>query len=172
MHAEKRGALWAAREPGDPVAARGRKVAGRRENAMSDKSLAHGSGESYSGVVPAKQPNKSEPSPAEVVEGRPLTKENTPESNPRRTPSRGSGTSGLERVREAAKQDGKLKFTALLHHVSIDLLRESYYSLKKKAAPVGRICKRPGGTFKRPPWKNPSQSLSSTTVAKNLNLEI
>jgi retron-type reverse transcriptase len=41
----------------------------------------------------------------------------------------------MERVREAARQDGKLKFTALLHHVSIDLLRESYYSLKKKAAP-------------------------------------
>jgi retron-type reverse transcriptase len=38
-------------------------------------------------------------------------------------------------VREAAKKDGKLKFTALLHHVSIDLLRESYYSLKRKAAP-------------------------------------
>jgi group II intron reverse transcriptase/maturase len=38
-------------------------------------------------------------------------------------------------VREAAKQDGKLRFTALLHHVSTDLLRESYYSLKKQAAP-------------------------------------
>jgi group II intron reverse transcriptase/maturase len=38
-------------------------------------------------------------------------------------------------VREAAKQDGKLKFTALLHHVSIGLLRESYHSLKKEAAP-------------------------------------
>jgi hypothetical protein len=51
------------------------------------------------------------------------------------TPSRESGPSGLDRVREAAKQDGKQRFTALLHHVSIDLLRESYYSLKKKAAP-------------------------------------
>jgi group II intron reverse transcriptase/maturase len=95
----------------------------------------HGGGESYSGIVPAKQPNKSEESPAEVVEGRPLTKENTPEPNSHRTPSRGSGPSGLERVREAAKQDGKQKFTALLHHISIDLLRESYNSLKKKAAP-------------------------------------
>jgi len=38
-------------------------------------------------------------------------------------------------VREAARKDKKLKFTALLHHVSIDLLRESYYSLKRKAAP-------------------------------------
>ena len=60
---------------------------------------------------------------------------NTQESIPHRTPSRTSGSSGLARVREAAKQDGKLKFTALLYHVSIDLLRESYYSLKKQAAP-------------------------------------
>ena len=102
---------------------------------MSDKSLVHGSGESYSGVVPAKQPNKSGRPPAEAVEGRPLTKENTQQPNPYRTPSRESGPSGLERVREAAKREGKLKFTALLHHVSIDLLRESYYSLKKQAAP-------------------------------------
>ena len=102
---------------------------------MSDESLAYGRGESYSGIVPAKQPNKSGPPRAEVVEGRPLTKENTQEPNPCRTPSRGSGPSGLERVREAAKRDGKLKFTALLHHVSIDLLRKSYYSLKKQAAP-------------------------------------
>ena len=38
-------------------------------------------------------------------------------------------------MREAARKEGKLKFTALLHHVSIDLLRASYYSLKKQAAP-------------------------------------
>ena len=102
---------------------------------MSDKSLVNGGGESYSGVVPTKQPNQSEPSPAEVAEGRRLTKENTRQPNPYRTRSRESGPSGLERVRETAKQDGRLKFTALLHHVSIDLLRESYYSLKKQAAP-------------------------------------
>ena len=62
----------------------------------------HGGGESYSGVVPTKQPNKGGKPPAEVVEGRPLTKENTPEPNSHRTPCRGSGRSGLERVREAA----------------------------------------------------------------------
>src|SRR6266702_245414 len=129
-HAEK----LHAREPGDPVAAR-MQCAGREEKAMSHKSSMHGDGESYSGVVPTKQPNKSGQPPAEVVEGRPLTKENTPEPNSHRTPSRESGLSGLERVREVAKKDGKLKFTALLHHVSIDLLRDSYYSLKKKAAP-------------------------------------
>lgn len=102
---------------------------------MSDKSLMHEGGESYRGIVPTKQPNKSEPSPAEVAEGRPRTEENTSEPNSRRTPCRESGLSGLERVREAARKDRKQKFTALLHHVSIDLLRESYYSLKKKAAP-------------------------------------
>jgi len=50
-HAEK----LHAREPGDPAAARSRKAAGRRENAMSDKSLMHGGGESYSGIVCAEQ---------------------------------------------------------------------------------------------------------------------
>jgi hypothetical protein len=69
------------------------------------------------------------------VEGRPQTKENTQEPNSCRTPSRESGPTGLERVREAAKKDSKQKFTALLHHVSIDLLRESYHSLMKQAAP-------------------------------------
>jgi RNA-directed DNA polymerase len=102
---------------------------------MSGESLMHDSGESYSGVVPTKQPNKSGEPLAEVVEGRPLTKENTRQPNSHRTPSRKSGRSGLERVRETARRNRKLRFTALLHHVSIDLLRESYYSLKKKAAP-------------------------------------
>jgi RNA-directed DNA polymerase len=102
---------------------------------MSDKSLVYGCGESYCGIVPTKQPNKSEISPEEAVEGRPQARENTQEPNPYRTPSRESGPSGLERVREAARQDKKLRFTALLHHVSIDLLRESYHGLKKKAAP-------------------------------------
>ena len=84
------------------MATRREDPAGRRENAMSGKSLMHGQGESYHGIVPTKQPNKSGEPLAEVVEGRPWTKENTPESNPCRTPSRESGPSGLERVRETA----------------------------------------------------------------------
>jgi group II intron reverse transcriptase/maturase len=123
-----------AREPGDLVTAR-KKEAGRRENAMSGKTLMHGGEESYGGVVPTKQPNKGERSPAEGAEGRPQTEENTQEPNLCRTPSRESGPTGLARVREAAKKDGKQKFTALLHHVTIELLRESYSSLKKQAAP-------------------------------------
>jgi len=102
---------------------------------MSHKTHMHGGGESYSGVVPAKQPNKSGRPPAEVVEGRPLTKENTDQPNLFRIQSRESGSNGLDRVRKAARRDGKLRFTALLHHVTVDLLRDSYHSLKKQAAP-------------------------------------
>ena len=51
-----------------------------------------------------------------------------------RTPSRESGPSGLDRVRQTAKRDKQLRFTALLHHVNIDLLRSSYYGLKRQAA--------------------------------------
>jgi len=102
---------------------------------MSGKSFTNGGGESYSGVVPAKQPNKSELTLAEAVEGRPLAKENTQEPNSCRTPGRESEPTGLERVREAAKKEKKQRFTALLHHVNTDLLRDSYRSLKKQAAP-------------------------------------
>jgi group II intron reverse transcriptase/maturase len=42
---------------------------------------------------------------------------------------------GLERVRQAARQRKKERFTALLHHVTVDLLREAFYALKRKAAP-------------------------------------
>jgi hypothetical protein len=102
---------------------------------MSHKSTMHGGGESYSGVVPAKQPNNSGKPQAEAVEERPLAKENTEQSNQCRTRSRESGPNGLERVREVAKKDKEVRFTALLHHVTVDLLRDSYSGLKKKAAP-------------------------------------
>ena len=54
--------------------------------------------------------------------------------NPCRTQSRGNESNGLDRVRQAAKKDQDVQFTALLHHVTIDLLRSSYASLKRRAA--------------------------------------
>ena len=68
------------------------------------------------------------------MEGRPLTKKNTDEPNSNRTPSRENEPRGLDRVRQAAKEDKGLRFTALLHHGNVDLLRSSYHSLKKQAA--------------------------------------
>src|ERR1700693_4216295 len=112
-----------------------RTAAGRWGNAMSDTTHMHDSGESYGGVLPTKRPNKRGKPPEEAVEERPPTKENAGQPNPYWTPSQGSGPSGLDRVREAARQDGKTRFTALLHHVTVDLLRESFHSLKRGAAP-------------------------------------
>ena len=41
---------------------------------------------------------------------------------------------GLDRIREAAAKDKNLQFTNLMHHITIDLLRASYYELKRNAA--------------------------------------
>jgi hypothetical protein len=101
---------------------RGRKAADRWEKAMSYKTHMYESGESYGVIVPAKQPNESQGGPREVVEGRTPVKENLEEPNSRRTQSRESEPNGLDRVREAAKEDKGLRFTALLHHVTIGSL--------------------------------------------------
>jgi len=80
-------------------------TAGREENPISGKSFMHGGGESYSGIVPAKQPNQGGRPPAEVVEGRLLAKENTRPSHQCQTPRWVNGPSELERVRHAAETD-------------------------------------------------------------------
>jgi RNA-directed DNA polymerase len=116
------------------VVIRSRKAADRWEKAISDKTHMYGQRESHSGVVPTKRSNEDQGGSQEVVEGRPLTKENAEEPTPCRTLSRESGTSGLDRVRQAAKGDRQMRFTALLHHVDVDLLRSSYLHLKRKAA--------------------------------------
>jgi RNA-directed DNA polymerase len=116
-------------------AVRGCEAADRPEKAMSYKTGMHGGRESYSGIVPAKHPNQTGGPAAEDVEGRPLAKENTGEPNPLRAQDRGGGPNGLARVREAAKREGKLRFTTRLHHVTVALLRQSYFGWQKQAAP-------------------------------------
>ena len=96
----------------------------------------NGQRKSDSAVVPPKSPNKAASAVAEGMEGRALAKGNLREQNALRTQRRASVRSALERVRQAAKQDKTMRFTALLHHVyHLDMLREAYFSLKKEAAP-------------------------------------
>ena len=96
----------------------------------------NGQGKSDRPVVPLKSPNKAGRPAAEGMEGRGLAKGNLREQNALRTQSRMSVHSALERVRQAAKKDRTMRFTALLHHVcSLDTLRAAYFSLKKEAAP-------------------------------------
>jgi len=103
----------------------------------------HVDGESHSSIVPEKPANNGGvPPPAESVEGRGLAKENTEQSllariqcrNTDGTPSR-PRSRGLLGVRQAAQKDRKLKFTNLLHHLTPELLRASFFDLKKQAAP-------------------------------------
>ena len=72
---------------------------------------------------------------AENEEGRPLIKENTRQSSTHPTQSGARVSQGLMGVRKAAKEHKETKFTALLHHLTVDLLQESFYALKRKAAP-------------------------------------
>jgi RNA-directed DNA polymerase len=69
------------------------------------------------------------------VEPRAGAEGNAVEDGTRRTPSRGSVSSGLDRVRQVARGLEKEQFTTLLHHVDIDLLRWAYHALKREAAP-------------------------------------
>ncbi len=86
--------------------------------------------------VPKKSPNNAGPPVAEGMEGCGLAKGNLQQQNASRTPSRIDALSALERIRQAAKKDKKLQFTALLHHIyNVDMLRMAYFSLKKEAAP-------------------------------------
>ena len=114
--------------PGDGAAERPEKALGRTSGV-------HVFGESDGSIVPEKQANKADGSAAEPVEGRGPTKGNdlptghVPDAEPGQ---RGHGWQG---VREAAKRDQKMRFTALLHHVTVDRLRASYFELKRSAAP-------------------------------------
>ncbi len=102
---------------------------------MNHKSNMNVGGESHGRVVPAKCPNKDGKPSAEGAEGRRPTKENTEQTTASQTQSWGDALSGLGRVREAAGKDKRLRFTALLHHVTVPLLLDSFYALKREAAP-------------------------------------
>jgi group II intron reverse transcriptase/maturase len=91
--------------------------------------------ESDSGVLPMNHPNKDGKPLAESEEERPLIKENVCQPNTYPTQSENRVSQGLAGVRKAARENKEMKFTALLHHLTVDLLRESFYSLKRKAAP-------------------------------------
>ena len=72
---------------------------------------------------------------AELVEPRAATKRNVEEQSTHRTLGRVRVSQALRCVRQAARQRKEEKFTALQHHISIDLLRVAFLALKRNAAP-------------------------------------
>src|SRR5450755_3761479 len=95
----------------------------------------HGREKSDFAIVAMKPVNKPGKPGAESVERRRGAEGNTVEPRTCRTPSRESVYQGLDRVRQAAKARKKERFTALLHHVNVELLKEAYFWLKRSAAP-------------------------------------
>ena len=109
--------------------------AGREGKASGRKPSMNGRRESDSRVVPAKLANNAGGPAAEPVEERRLDKGNTDQQNAPRTQSRDHGaSSALDRVRQVASRDRDARFTALLHHVGVDRLRDAYRALSPSAA--------------------------------------
>jgi group II intron reverse transcriptase/maturase len=127
MHENRETSSSAARQTGSPAGEGDSRTTGM-----------NGGEESDGVVVPVKSSNKAteqQAGAAERVEGRTPTEENT---NQARTPPAQDGrgvSQGLAGVRKVARERKQERFTTLLHHVTIDLLRQSYLHLQKKAAP-------------------------------------
>src|SRR6266704_387711 len=96
--------------------------------------MTHGRGESDSAIVAGKPTNEAERTATEPVEPRAEAEGNVSQQSTGRAQSRGTVSQALARIRQAARQRKKEKFTALLHHISIDLLDEAFFELKEDAA--------------------------------------
>src|SRR4030081_2714481 len=128
--------LYGNREVPRPASsARNACCSGTHREGEEPKPMMHDRGKSDSAVVAAKPTNNAGQPAAEPVEPRAGTKRNAREQSTHRTQGRTRVTQALARVRKAAQQRRKEKFTALFHHLSVDLLREAFLVLKRDAAP-------------------------------------
>jgi RNA-directed DNA polymerase len=89
-----------------------------------------------------------------MVEGRGVAKGNAEQTSAPRTQSRNRcASTGLEGVRKAARRNRRLQFTALLHHITPQLLVDSFYSLQRDAAAgVDGVTWR---EYEKIPWQHP-----------------
>src|SRR4029077_19393136 len=87
------------------------------------------------GILPMKQPNKEGAPSAEAVEGRTSPKGNGDQTDAARTLRRDTASNGLAALRRAARQSKSVRFTALLHHITVALLEQSYCALERDSAP-------------------------------------
>jgi group II intron reverse transcriptase/maturase len=85
-------------------------------------------------IVAVKPTNKAGRSAAELVEPRAGTKGNAGQQSTDRTPSRATVTQALERIRRTARERKKERFTALLHHITPELLEAEFFALEEHAA--------------------------------------
>src|ERR1700694_3848262 len=96
--------------------------------------MMHERGKSDPEVVAEKPTNKAEQSAAESVEPRAGTEGNADQQNTRRAQDRISVSQALDRIRQAARERRKERFTALFHHINIELLEAAFYEVNADAA--------------------------------------
>jgi RNA-directed DNA polymerase len=108
---------------------------GRSAKAINHNSDVYVPEKSHCAVVPVNQPNNEGQPSAEDGEERAQMKENIVQPHMHPTQSGDRMSQGLDGVRKAAKERKQERFTSLFHHLSVDLLRDSFYALQRKAAP-------------------------------------
>jgi RNA-directed DNA polymerase len=99
------------------------------------KPMMHGRGKSDTAIVAMKPANNAGQPVAEPGEPRAGTEGNASQQSTGRAQNRETVTQALDRIRLAARQRKKERFTTLLHHVNVDLLRAAFFEIKKDAAP-------------------------------------
>ncbi len=125
-------------------------------------------------IVAAKPTNKAERSAAEPVEPRAGTKGNADQTGTLRAQDREGASHGLDRVRQAARDRKKERFTALLHHVSVDLLEEAFFDSQEERrswrgrTDVGDLRTRPRAQARRPAFAGSSGSVSGVAQPAGL----
>src|SRR3954469_25912757 len=95
----------------------------------------HGREKSDPAIVATKPPNEARTGAEEAGEPRAGAKGKADQQSTRRALNRESVSQALDRLRQAARQRKKERFTALLHHINLDLLRMAFLDLKRTAAP-------------------------------------
>lgn len=123
-----------AREPGDPLFTRRKWRDGTRRKGQGRNPSMNEQGKSDRSMVPTKPPNNAGSTAAEVVEGRDLAEENADQQNTHRTQCRVRVHSELDGVRQIARRDKEVRFTALFHHITIERLRLAFMTTNRKAA--------------------------------------
>ncbi|MER9268543.1 hypothetical protein NKI63_29190 [Mesorhizobium sp. M0410] len=89
-------------------------------------------------IVARNLANKAGLPAAEQVEQRAGTEGNADQQNTRRAQDRESVSIARDRIRNAARQRKKEKFTALFHHISPELLKTAFYVINETLPRRGR----------------------------------
>ena len=137
----------------------------------------HGHEKSGPVVVVMKPANKGGQPPAELVERRAGAEGNVNQRDTHRAQNRESVTQALDRVRHAARQRKKERFTALLHHVNVDTLRHGIPRAEARCRPrrgwrdVDGLRGRPRAEARGAAWPGPPRRVSAATVPPGVYTE-